>query len=327
MPQRTWAKILRIRILKKSPINAFLRINRWVWNHLPPFIFNLAPTRSYATFLHTLVRLSAIRKQNSSTFFFRNRPELELIRRLSDHKPNGSTLKLLFLACSNGAEVFSFLWTIRSTRPDLRVITNAVDISKEALKIAKDGTYSLTNHELTGVPIFDRITETEMHEMFDKDGDNVTIKSWCKEEITWHIGDAGDPELPNLIGTHDMVFANRFLCHMDSEDSERCLRNIARFVDPGGYLFVSGVDLDVRTKVARDLHWIPIRDLIEQIHDGDPSLRDSWPWGYWGLEPLYKKAHDWHLRYASAFRLRAAILYLISSILEDILPALDEILA
>ena len=303
MPQSILSRMLRLRIFGKSPVNAYLRLNKWIWEHLPPSSKRLCRLYSYFIFLHALARRSAIRRQNSSTFFFRNRPELELIRRLSDQKPKGSELKLLVLACSNGAEVHSFLWTICSDRPDLRVITNAVDISKEALEFAKTGIYSHTNHELTGVPIFERITEMEMHNMFDREGDDAKVKSWLREGITWHIGDAGDPELPNLLGTHDMVFANRFLCHMDSEDAERCLRNIARFVKPGGYLFVSGVDLNIRMKVARDLGWEALQDSMVEIHDGDPSLRDSWPWGYWGLEPFNKRRLDWKVRYASAFRI------------------------
>ena len=64
--------------------------------------------------------------------------------------------------------------------------------------------------------------------------------------------------------------ANNFLCHMDASMAERCLRNIARLVSPHGYLFVSGIDLDIRTKVADDLGWNPLQELLEEIHEGDP---------------------------------------------------------
>jgi 2-polyprenyl-3-methyl-5-hydroxy-6-metoxy-1,4-benzoquinol methylase len=57
----------------------------------------------------------------------------------------------------------------------------------------------------------------------------------------------------NILGPKDMLVASNFLCHMATADAEKCLRNIAQLVNPGGYLFVSGVDLDVRTKVALDL--------------------------------------------------------------------------
>jgi SAM-dependent methyltransferase len=74
-----------------------------------------------------------------------------------------------------------------------------------------------------------------------------------------------------------MVVASNFLCHMEPSKAENCLRNIANIVKPGGYLFVTGIDLDVRAKVACELHCRPIPELIEEIHEGDPSVRRDWP--------------------------------------------------
>jgi len=59
------------------------------------------------------------------------------------------------------------------------------------------------------------------------------------------------------------MVASTFLCHLPPPDAERCLRNIAHLVAPGGYLVVSGVDLEARTKVALELGWAPIPELIE----------------------------------------------------------------
>src|SRR5262249_30318294 len=77
-------------------------------------------------------------------------------------------------------------------------------------------------------------------------------------------------------------------------------------VKPGGYLFVSGIDLNVRTKVARDLGWKPVPDLIRDIHEGDPSLRQGWPLQYWGLEPFWDDRSDWSIRSASVFQIGEA---------------------
>jgi SAM-dependent methyltransferase len=308
------SKIAKLRIFGKHPVGVYLRLNKWIWNHLPPSLTTLGLMRSYGIFLHTLTRLSAIRSQNVDTFFLRNRPELELIRRISCQKSKGATFKISVLACSNGAEVYSILWKIGSALPDLKVIMHAVDISKEVLKFAQKGVYTLlfgaslcamllTTPDLVDVPIFERMSEEEMGEIFDREDDKLKVKSWIRDGIIWHLGDARDPEILNVFGLQDMVVANNFLCHMNPPDAERCLRIVARLVKPGGYLFVSGVDLDVRTKVARDLGWEPLQDLIEEIHDGDPSLRNGWPWAYWGLEPFNKRRHDWKLRYASAFQL------------------------
>jgi len=226
-----------------------------------------------------------------------------MIRALADHKPSGSTLRICVLACSNGAEVYSILWAIRSVRPDLRVIAQALDISNDVVEIGKKGVYSSEATALIGSSIFERMTEQEADSMFNRHNGEFQIKSWLKEGIEWRVGDAGAPGLSEMLGKQDIVVANKFLCHMRSPDAERCLRNLSRLVKFGGYLVVSGVDLDVRTRVARELRWIPVQDLIEDIHNGDSSVLFDWPWRYWGLEPFDRKKKDWRLRYASVFRL------------------------
>jgi hypothetical protein len=147
------------------------------------------------------------------------------------------------------------------------------------------------------------MSENEMNEMFDRDGASVTVKSWIKEGISWHCADAGDPELMSILGPQDIVVANRFLCHMKPAAAERVLRNLSCVVKPGGYLFVSGVDLDVRTRVAVDMKWSPITELMEEIHEGDPSIRAGWPMDYWAKEPFQAHRRDAMIRYASAFQI------------------------
>jgi SAM-dependent methyltransferase len=232
------------------------------------------------------------------------------------------------LACSKGAEVYSMLWSIRASRPDLKITLQAVDISQEIIDFAEEGAYSLKNPrslktlEQTGMTeaekvlwltcrdqgpdrsasIFQLMDQSEMDAMFDLEADQAKVKSWIKEGITWRLGDAGAPELIEELGTQDVVVANRFLCHMDQQAAESCLRNLARLVKPGGYLFVSGVDLDVRTKVAKEMGWQPVSDLIREIHEGDFSLAMGWPLGWWGLEPFSQHEPDWMIRYASVFQ-------------------------
>ena len=303
MRQSILARLSGSRVLRKYVGRPFLVANERVWNRLSSSLKTTRPMLRYGTFLHSLVKLRSPRRQYHGTFFLRNRPELELIRVLSNQRAKDSILRVSVLACSNGAEVYSILWTIRSARPDLRVVANAADISNEVLEIGKMGLYSPNTDGLVNSPIFERMTEKEMQAMFDRENDQVRIKSWIKEGINWQVADAGDPGLAEVWGGQDIVVANRFLCHMAPTDAERCLRNLARLLRPGGYLFVSGVDLDIRTKVALDLGWTPVRDLIEEMHNGDPSLRRDWPWRYWGLEPFNRKRNDWSVRYASVFQL------------------------
>jgi chemotaxis methyl-accepting protein methylase len=227
---------------------------------------------------------------------------LELIRRLIEKRP-GDTLRVAVLGCSTGAEVYSVAWKIRSSRPDVKLILHAVDISRQAVEIASAGVYSPVASQVAGSDLFDTMTEADIEEMFDRDGDVKIVKSWIKEGIEWRVGDVSQPEIVKILGPHDVVVANNFLCHMDDGAAERCLRNIARLVDRYGYLFVSGIDLDVRTKVAKDSKWKPLQDLLEEIHQGDPRMARNWPWHYSALEPLSKRRRDWKLRYAAVYQL------------------------
>jgi SAM-dependent methyltransferase len=295
-------KILTLKVFGKSPVGVFLRLNQHLYGYFSPRITKLRLMRIYGNWLHALVRMGSKRTFYFGTFFFRNRPQLELARRLSHQTRKGRSLTITILACSIGADVYSILWAIRSKRPDLKVVANVVDISKQALEFAQNGVYPLGYSEFAHEHIFAFVTKEEMLELFDNEGDQVRIKAWLKEGIIWRVGDATDPQLITLLGPQDMIFANNFLCHMYPADAERCLRNTVQLVRPGGYLFVSGIDLDVRTRVVRDLMLEPITDSIEDIHNGDSSLRRDWPLAYWGLEPFNMRRRDWRIRYSSVFR-------------------------
>jgi SAM-dependent methyltransferase len=225
-----------------------------------------------------------------------------LIRGLIDQRPKSDILKAAVLGCSTGVEAYSIAWKIRSARPDLKLILYAVDISKRALEIGECGRYSLVGPQPTGTDIFERMSDNEITELFDRDGEFVTVKSWIREGISWQVSDVTKGGIIDILGPQDIVVANNFLCHMHPPMAEKCLRNIARLLRPHGYLFVSGIDLDVRTKVTDDLGWRPLQELLVECHEGDPSMRTLWPWHYAGLEPLNKKRRNWKRRYATAFQ-------------------------
>jgi len=288
---------------RRSPVGLYIRLNAGLWKRLPSRLRDTELMRGYGTILHKVVCRHADRSKFTGTFFFRNRPQLELMRRLTGQKPGGPTLNIAILGCSIGAEIYSILSTIRAARPDLNVSACAVDNSAEVLKVAREAVYTSQHSDFVGTSIFERMTEPEFEQMFESDGRVVSVRSWIREGIGWHLGDAGDPGLVSVIGRQDIVVASNFLCHMGPAEAENCLRNLASIVKRGGFLFVTGVDLDVRAKVARDLGWQPVLELIEEIHEGDPSVRRDWPWAWWGLEPLNKERADWQMRYATAFQL------------------------
>ena len=299
-------RLTRMTVLGKSPVGAYLRLSEWIWRRVPRAMTTLRPVTAYGRLMHELVRSHNDRRQYFGTFFLRNRPQLQLICHLTRLRARDDAVRIAVLGCSLGAEVYSIAWSVRSTLPSVTIKVEAVDISNEVLEVAREGVYALGVSELATEPICERMTEDEVWKMFDREDGKLKVKSWIKEGIAWRAGDARDPQIVDVLGRQDIVVANDFLCHMQPAEAESCLRNIAGLVDPGGYLVVSGVDLDVRTKVADALGWKPVRDAIEAIHEGDRSLRLSWPWRYWGLEPFDKKRQDWDVRYASVFQLGAA---------------------
>jgi len=295
-------RLASCKVFGKSPIGAYLRLNQALWNRLPSSCVDSRAMQVYAGFLNLLARLHKPRSQALGTFFLRNRPELELMERLLAQKSEGSVHRVAVLGCSYGPEAYSVAWKIRSVRPDLTLVLHAVDVSVEAVEFAQRGVYSPKRSEMTGPSMLDRMSAAEMEQMFDRTEGAMTVRPFIREGIHWHVGDVRNPAILDAFGPQDMVLANNFLCHMPTSAAESCLRNLYRLVKPGGYLIVSGIDLSVRTKVAKEMGWRPVADLMRDIHEGDPSLRAGWPFEYWGLEPFCERRSDSAIRYVSVFR-------------------------
>ena len=295
-------RLIQSEILGKSPVGAYLRLNRFLWNRLPASVIASRPIRLYGDFLHTLVRRHSRRGQLHSTFFLRNRPALELIRQLVKRSSYNRGIRIAVLGCSTGAEAYSIAWAIRSARPDLVLILNAVDISEKAVEIARAGIYRIGDSKFTGADMFDGLTEAEIGELFERAGNVARVNSSIKEGIRWRVGDATDPSIVEVLGPQDIIVANNFLCHMEPIVAMKCLHNIAGLLSRGGYIFVSGVDLDVKTTVAQQRGWLPIEEHLEEVHNGDPRMTREWPFNYSSLEPLNKRRRDWKIRYSQVFQ-------------------------
>ena len=280
----------------------FWKLNDRLWRHLPARARASSACKAYGSWANARIRLRTDREMYTGTYFLRNRPALELMGRLILEEPQGSRLNVAVLGCSIGVEVYSVLWTLKSARPDLEIAVRGVDTSHQVIEVAAEGVYAPAMSEMVGSQIFERLSEREMREMFDWEGDTARVKHWLREGAEWYVDDACDPELSSRLGRQDIVVASNFLCHMPAPTAEQCLRNTARLVEPGGYLFVSGVDLDVRARVASDLEWKPVDDLLQEIHEGDPSVLGDWPWHWWGLEPFDPRRENYRTRYAAAFR-------------------------
>ena len=302
-------------------------LHRLIGERIPPSLARSSLGLRLGRLIQRTVQRYARREQSSTTYFLQNRPELDLMCSALQSQPHGAPIDIAVLGCSKGAEVYSIAWALRNARPDLDLHLRAVDIDQEVVEFAKQGVYSLLfcNVETCGFDAedasvqiaartlqdqpsspFERITESEFNQMFELSGNDARVRPHLREGITWHAIDANAAYLPEVIGRQDIVFANRFLCHMPPADAEECLKNAMALVKPEGYLFVSGIDLEVRVRTAIRMGWRPVTTLIREIHEGNPSLMAGWPLKYWGLEPFDNRRPGWEYRYAAVFKNSAA---------------------
>jgi SAM-dependent methyltransferase len=278
--------------------NYFLGLNQWLWNRLPSSIINSRPIQQYGHLMHKLVLMRGWRQPNPGTYMLRNRAEMEMIHSLASQQPAGTPFRIVVLACSFGMEVYSFKWALRDLVDHTNIQLIGLDVDEAVLDIARSGCYPLTDFTWQ----FERLSPEEYSQICPTDGDSAKVSENLRSGIRWLHGDACAPELLEKIGQQDMVVANRFLCHMEPQQASRCLRAIARLVNTGGYLFVTGVDLAVRQRVMRELGFLPVAQSLEDIHNEDISLLNGWPWDCWGLEPFDNRRADWIERYAMVYQ-------------------------
>jgi len=271
-----------------------MQLGQFVWRHVPRCLVESRPGMKCGRWIHERARRQS-RAQAIRTCFFRNRPEIAAIGQLAASRKADAPLAVAVLGCSRGAEVYTLVHTLRTARPDLPRTVHGVDISEDVLAVAREALYTPDGRELQGV------TPEEHAAVFDEEPGGLRVKPHLREGITWLQADVRSPALRERLGAQDIVIANRFLCHMAPAEAEHCLRNILGLLRSGAALFVSGVDLDVRSRVTHEHGLEPLGD-IEALHEGDATLREGWPWQYWGLEPIDRTRPDWRRYYASAFR-------------------------
>lgn len=271
-----------------------------LWTRLPCTARSWKGTQAIGRLVHQRVRKVQERSGSNCTAnftrFFRNLPQLELLRDLGLETHRGVPLKLAVLGCSTGAELYSALWVMRTARPEQEIQALGVDISETAIHAAVSGVYPLQATEIAG------ISATTYERLFSRERDTLRVQNWLRQGIRWWVGDVCSSDLAAHFGLHDVVFANNFLFHMSPERAKDCLRNIARLVAPKGYLFVGGVDLDVRSATLLGLGFTPVTERLEDIYTAEEGLLTAWPLQFWGLEPIDRRRQNWPARYTTVFR-------------------------
>jgi chemotaxis methyl-accepting protein methylase len=283
-------------------------IGRVVWHHLPRSVAERPPLRAMGRFAYRHVTRHVQRWQSHSTWFMRNPPLLEALRALVVDAPPESRVRVMSVACSTGAELYSVLFALRSARADLELHGLGFDICPDVVAAARRGVYSKTRPSsvrgqfATGWAELDPglVAPDILGELFIEDGDSFRVRDELRRDTRWVVADAADPGLTERFEAQDIVLANNFLGPMEDREAELCLRNVARLVRPGGVLVLDGVDLDLKTRVLGSLAAAPVLDRLQAVYEADPTKGD-WPWVRWAHEPLDRSRHDWALRYGTVF--------------------------
>ncbi|NVD41920.1 chemotaxis protein CheR [Ensifer sp. HO-A22] len=249
-----------------------------------------------------------VRIQSHDTQFMRNPPLLDVLARLLFAYQIGSTVKLASIGCSTGAELYSALYVLRRARPDLRFLATGVDISSEVVKAAERGVYcpgqsaAIDGLYLEGRPEVFWEDINALQEVLEvQQGGTLRVRDWLRRDTTWLTADATETGFPDTLGLHNIVFANNVMGPMDDSLAEVCLRNVMNLVEPGGYLVVDDIDLELKTRVLAAADFKPILLSQEDVWMADGS-KEGWPWVRWGREPLDLTEPTWELRYSIIFQ-------------------------
>ncbi len=177
----------------------------------------------------------------NETTFFRDYQPFEALRKsvlpeLLARREKDRRLNVWSAACSTGQEPYSIAMLLREHFPSLKtweVRILATDLSNEVLARAREGCYSQLAVN-RGLPAA------------------LLVKYFLKKGSDWQI----KPELPPMIDFQqlnldsdwtflpqfDVVFLRYVLIYFALETKQAILKRLRRFLRPGGYLFLGGVE-------------------------------------------------------------------------------------
>jgi hypothetical protein len=245
--------------------------------------------------LHRVGKSRQVRTQSQTTTFFRSLAQFEVLASILEGGAE-RPLRVLVTGCSIGCEVYSLLAVLTATRPDLSLEVVGVDISAEAVAFASRGVYP---QEMW--PRGPASLVTSLIDRASRSEGQFAVSAKLRQRSRFLVCDVRAPELDQL-GDHDVVLAQNFMIHMQEDEAAMAFATLVRKVSPGGILAAGGMDLELRTKLARQHGLLPIVDRLHEIHEEDTLRRNAWPWRYWALEPVSIRHPDYPDRYVTLFR-------------------------
>lgn len=177
----------------------------------------------------------------NESLFFRDAKPFDALRqrilpKLHATRPAGTPLRIWSAAASTGQEPYSLAMVLAELAPLLagrRASILGTDISRDALKRARDGIY--TQFEIQrGLPM------QMLAKYFTKEGAQWRIAGSMREAVEfreWNL--LSDPR---PLGTFDVILCRNVLIYFDSATKSRVLDALAGQLAPDGVLFLGGAE-------------------------------------------------------------------------------------
>ena len=293
-------------LVRGAPSRGFWGLNRRVWSCLPMGARDSRGGLAYGRWIHGQVQKKSTREMYVWSTFLRNRPKLELMRRLVQ------TTAEELNAERRGARLQ------RRCRGLLDPLDAPVDLPESRDRGPRGGHLSgggegrhrpastfLGMSEVVAAGIFER-TDRPRDATRCSTGTATPerVKDWLREGIEWHVDDACDPGLGSKIGSPRHRCGEQLpLSHGSGERG--ALPSQHRAAGQPGRLHVRVGRRPGRASQPWREIWggNPWSICSRRSTMPTPALRSHWPWEWAGLEPLDRRRSDWRTRYATAFRI------------------------
>ncbi len=248
------------------------------------------------------LRTSDRSPHESFTRFFRNPTQLAALTGPTldflDPASLGRPLRIVVLACSNGAEPYTFASTIVNERSDIEFEMIAGDIKEELVEKCQQGIYTreeVYNHETLCDDFVSRTFDSE-------DGQSYQVRSNIMKHVEFLPLDALDANLVEKTGKADILLLQNVLFNVEPEMAQKMFVNMLSLLNEKAVVFLDGVDLHQRAKLTKRHGLQPLNYQVEKIHEEVRQIRkEGWPQLYWGIEPYWPHRKDALRRYATIY--------------------------
>jgi chemotaxis protein methyltransferase CheR len=215
----------------------------------------------------------------------------------------GRPLEILNLACSNGAEAYTFASFLSRRLPNLDFRITAADLHQEMVETARAGSYSEDEALQSQFIRPEFISHT-----FDKVGDRYVVRPEIKKYVNFTQANLLDEKLhekfPQIAGGNgaDIVTAQNVLFHLKPKDARKAFNNLVRLLKPQAVLLLDGMDQPLRVEMTRAHGLEPLEYKTKEIYEESRvhTPLDWWRY-YWGSEPYSPFRRDRARRYGTVF--------------------------